>query len=145
MQGYLKETVKRTCRICGKEFETKFPNVCICSDECKKERKRQTQKQFYQGHKENPRYSRGGYKRVPYKICPICNQIIMANGNRRYHDDCLIWGWYYAENREEKEKYRRRLSNRGYCSYDIKQRLSEMLEERKNDIERISNCENDNS
>lgn len=50
------------CKICGKEFSSKFPNASYCSIECRKVGNRNVSNKYKHAH------------RVTEKPCPICER-----------------------------------------------------------------------
>ena len=68
----------RTCRICGKEFESQQPQAIYCSDECREEAARRRMK------------SQRSEKKLKEKICPICGKKFMTPANNRKYcsDEC---------------------------------------------------------
>lgn len=68
-------TFKRVCVICGKEFETDYPNQKACSEECKNKRLRSySLKMYYKNRKLKP----------ATKKCVICGKTFQAtHGNQK--------------------------------------------------------------
>ena len=96
-------TIKKNCVVCGKEIEVANPCHCLCSDECRKARR----KQLYEKYKNSPEYedklrlynarwlerSHKNPKVIPCKICgenvpPTFRENRMSRSH--YHEDCVL-------------------------------------------------------
>lgn len=100
----------KNCKVCGKEFEAAQSNYTLCSEECRKVRKREICTNYYQEHKESYRKDckeryRDNLKPIYCKICgkPV-ERFIENNRLRRkyYHTDCIIAEAIKAIQRGEK-------------------------------------------
>lgn len=66
--------MKKTCKICSREFISNYPSKLYCSNEC------------YQKGQRNDRISRPGYFRIKEKrICPVCKQEFSAMRSDKIH------------------------------------------------------------
>lgn len=59
----------KACKVCGKEFQTTYPNKVICSDECRTQLNRQLCSRWYRSHKDESKN---------IKICPVCGKEFKA-------------------------------------------------------------------
>lgn len=95
--------IKKQCAVCGKEIEVANPYYCLCSDECRKVRR----KQLYEKYKKSPEYedklrlykarwveiSHKNPKIIPCKICgepvpPTFRENRMYR--KHYHEKCVL-------------------------------------------------------
>ena len=122
---------KKKCVVCGKEFEARQSNYSLCSDECRKIRKRShtikrmndpvRHEQYLKKYKE-----KRAMKNVPCRICGE-NVPSIDNGNRMnrkfYHDDCIANEALKAisEGKNCEDKRIRRAYNRGYTIKELKE------------------------
>ena len=134
-------TIKKNCIICGKEIEVVNSRHCLCSDECRKARR----KQLYEKYKNSPEYedkrrlycarwlekSHKNPKVIPCKICgePVPPTFNGKNrmGRSHYHEKCVLSEAIKAiqEGCKHNDKRIRRASNTfGYT-------MSELIEEMK--------------
>ena len=96
-------TIKKNCVVCGKEIEVANPCHCLCSDECRKARR----KQLYEKYKKSPEYEDKlrlykarwlerklkNPKVIPCKICgePVPPTFRENRMNRKhYHEKCVL-------------------------------------------------------
>lgn len=94
---------KKNCAVCGKEIEVVNSGFCLCSDECRKIRR----KQLYEKYKKSPEYEdkrKLQYARQLERIhknpkvipCRICGEPIphTFRDNRmhgsHYHEKCVL-------------------------------------------------------
>ena len=94
--------MKKTCVVCGNEFEAAQSNYIICSNECRKKR----QKEYYANLKKKGLSNVNSYINTyekKYKAahkrkvrCRFCGENILPKYNNgrfhrtQYHDECLI-------------------------------------------------------
>ena len=90
---------KKKCAVCGKEFEVVNSRYSLCSDECRKKKKRENSKQYNIDYREKLRDQVREYQRRNAKVimCKICGKPVDAElgGNNRvirkhYHEECVI-------------------------------------------------------
>ena len=97
-------TIKKNCIVCGKEIKVTNPRHCLCSDECRKARR----KQLYEKYKKSPEYEdklrlykarwvERSYKNPKVIPCKICGEPVPPkfNGKNRmrrshYHENCVL-------------------------------------------------------
>lgn len=89
----------KTCKICGKPFESKVRNKITCSDECHKANCRLLWKDwYYKNHEKTLEYFREKpYQYKPQVKCKICGNIIEKKefvGKQRstiqMHEECVF-------------------------------------------------------
>lgn len=92
--------IKKNCVICGKEIEVINPQHCLCSDECRRVRRRMKQTAPEYRAKANERRRRRYKKQnwehakvIPCKICgkPVKPEFYDDRMHRKfYHESCVL-------------------------------------------------------
>lgn len=124
----------KKCVVCGAEFNAKQSNYCICSDDCRRIRRKQTAKEFFKNHtdkKEEYMLNAKIAQRRKSKIyCRICGEIVpqymgeMRMTSKHYHEDCVVREGIQAikESAKYGDKRLMRAHNRyGYTIKDLKE------------------------
>lgn len=85
--------VTNTCKICGKEFETKQSNYTLCSDACRKVNERNLKQKSDAKHKAkriaySHRYD-ALHRKYKHNPCAICGQPL-PDSRAKYCLGCLL-------------------------------------------------------
>lgn len=95
-------TYKKTCEICGKEFETQWAKQILCSKECQEEKHRRKQKELAR--------KKAGF--TGEKICRYCGKSFHIDGPAQYcSDECRK----EALNKMGREKYQPKQPRQKTC------------------------------
>lgn len=121
--------MKKTCVVCGNEFEAAQSNYIICSNECRQKRKSEYCEKYGQKYHKNYTYAEK-YARVHSKnvACRFCGENILPeyiNGRfhrYHYHQECLInKGIKAMQNGEKfgKSNILKIVSNKGFTKQEL--------------------------
>lgn len=66
--------MKKTCKVCKKEFTTKAHNIKYCTNSCRKQARKQINKKYYDHHR----------KKQKTKVCKWCKQEFSTTSSTRY-------------------------------------------------------------
>lgn len=124
----------KKCIVCGAEFDARQANYCICSDDCRRIRRKQTAKEFFKKHadkKEKYMLNAKIAQRRKSKIyCRICGEIVPQHmgevrmTSKHYHEDCVAREGIQAikEGAKCSDKRLERAKNRyGYTMAELKE------------------------
>lgn len=127
----------KTCKICGKDFESVNSRYCICSKECREIYTKTNTQKYCESHKVEMRKQRDLYRRSHSNVkCRICgekikreNLIGVNNSTSRHHPECKLNDLLIRfESSHKLDKfYAKRMRNMGYSYAE----LNAILEERK--------------
>lgn len=90
---------KKKCIVCGKEFEATQVNYSLCSDECRKKRKNETDNRYKTSHIDEIKKRKREHQRDNAKVivCSLCGEPVapeIGGGDRvlrkHYHEECVI-------------------------------------------------------
>ena len=121
--------MKKTCIVCGNEFEAAQSNYTICSDECRQKRKLEHYKKYGQKYCKKYTYA-DKYAKSHNKIvlCRFCGEKVLPeylNGRFhrfRYHQECLIDKGIKAMQNGEifgKSKTLKIVTNKGFTKREL--------------------------
>lgn len=133
--------IKKNCIVCGKEIEVVNPQYCLCSDECRKARR----KQLYEKYKKSPEYedklrlyrarwvekNHKNTKVIPCKICgenvpPTFRENRMTRSH--YHEKCVLSEAFKAIQEGCKISDKRIRREMNVCGYTMSEIIEVMKE-----------------
>ena len=126
--------IKKNCVVCGKEIEVTNPRYCLCSDECRKVRAREYQRNYIdiETHRKYMREKRWrNPKIVPCKICgepvpPTFRENRMCRSY--YHEECVLKEAFKAVEEGAKHVDPRIMRAFNFLGYTKTEIIEEMFE-----------------
>lgn len=82
----------RTCKICGKVFETEIPNKKCCSMKCSRINQKQHQRRWEKEHRLEKNELQRKRRAMKEHRCNICGEPILWTKTSRpvRHDECVL-------------------------------------------------------